>query len=115
MKFFISQPMSGRTEEAILEERMDAVDSLFETFGRDDTEILNSHFTDDYREDFEDTFSDSIVTFPLYWLSQALEVMAEADMVVMVGDWKNSRGCTIEEMCANQYGIPVIYAGQEDF
>lgn len=109
MKFFISQPMSGRTEGAILEERMDAVDTLFETYGRDDTEILNSHFTDDYRADFEDTFKDSIVTFPLYWLSQALETMAEADMVVMVGNWKKSKGCKIERLCAKLYDIPIIY------
>lgn len=109
MKFFISQPMSGRTEKAILEEKMETVEALLDTFGREDTEILNSYFTDNYRVDFEDTFKDSIVTFDLYWLSQALEVMAEADMVVMAGDWKKSKGCKIEKMCAKQYNIPIIY------
>ena len=110
MKIFISQPMSGRTEKAILEEKMETVEALFDTFGRENTEILNSYFTNDYRADFEDTFKDSIVTFDLYWLSQALEVMAEADVMVMVGDWKKSKGCKIEKMCAKQYNVPIIYA-----
>lgn len=109
MKFFISQPMSGRSEKAILKERMDVVAEILDDYGRDNAEILNSYITDDYRVDFEDTFKDSIVTFDLYWLSQALETMAEADIVVMVGDWKKSKGCKIERMCAKEYDIPIIY------
>lgn len=109
MKVFVSQPMSGRSEKAILKERMDVVAEIFNDYGRDEVEILNSYFSDDHRVDFEDMFKDSIVTFDLYWLSQALEIMAEADMVVMVGDWKKSKGCKIERMCAREYGIPIIY------
>lgn len=109
MKFFISQPMSGRLEKDIMNERMDAINELLVIYGRKDTEILNSYFTDEHRTDFEDTFGDSIITFELYWLSQALEIMAEADVVVMVGNWRRSKGCKIERICAKQYGIPIIY------
>lgn len=109
MKIFISQPMSRRTEKEILKERTHAIEELLSFYSREDAEILNSYFTDEYRADFEDTFNDSIRTFELYWLSQAIEIMAEADVVAMVGDWKKSRGCKIERMCAKQYNIPIIY------
>lgn len=100
-KIFISQPMSGRTSEEILNER-----NFLITFVRDilETEdvsvaIISSYFENDY---------DS--THPLKLLGKDLELLSEADGVIFGPGWTTARGCTIEHTCAIQYGIPIVYA-----
>lgn len=90
MKIFISQPMSGRTEEEILKERAMAIHDLKGMYG-DKVEFLYSYFPDPEPA--------------LRLLGRALEVMADADMAIFIDGWRNSRGCRIEYLCAGEYGI----------
>lgn len=45
---------------------------------------------------------------PLWFLGKSLELLADADVVYFAKDWEKYRGCKIENVCAVEYGIPVI-------
>ena len=95
-KIFISQPMNGKTDEFILAEREKAIKAAKDYFG-DDIEVIDSFF--------KSTPHDAK---PLWFLGKSLELMADADAVIFIGNWKNYRGCKIEHICAVEYGIDVI-------
>ena len=91
MKVFISQPMTGKTKEEILSERNKVIEVLENKY---DVEVLDSYF-EDYNPQDRST--------PIKYLAKSIDVLAEADMILFVGDWKNSKGCKVEHECAKQY------------
>lgn len=97
MKIFISQPMNGRSDEAILEEREAIIDIAKSWSGNDDLEILDSFFEGAPHN-----------TKPLWYLGESLKIMSEADLVVFAPEWSEARGCKIERDCAKMYKIPMI-------
>lgn len=101
MKVFISQPMSGLSKEEILETREKIVFNLNRMFS--DIEIIDSFI------EHENTDCSSHFNLGLYLLGESLELMAGAELVVMATGWQNSRGCRIENTCAKEYGIPVLF------
>ena len=108
MRIFISQPMSGKDANDIIEERKWAIKTAKEKYGRD-IEIIDSYIDDEYRTSFEKDFGKIINNFSVYWLGMAIGYLSEADALVMVGDWENSKGCKIEKMVAETYGIEIDY------
>ena len=98
MKVFISQPMRGKTSEEILNERNRAIDALKDYDC--DLEIIDSYFKD---------YNPENGCIPLKYLAKSIELLADADVLLCVGDWESARGCKIEYECAKQYGIKIIY------
>ena len=100
MKVFISQPMTGLTNEEILKVRNNVITYLTDVyiFG-----IINEEI------EFIDSFIQDSNENPLYLLGKALEKLSTADICVFVDGWKESRGCRIEHECCTQYGISKIY------
>ena len=94
-KIFISQPMRGKTDEEIIKERQEAIDRAKKVIG-EEVVVLETFFTD-----FDGKS-------PLSYLAQSLHYLAQADVAMFVGDWKNYRGCRIEHLCATEYGIDRI-------
>lgn len=45
---------------------------------------------------------------PLWFLGKSLELLSTADVAYFIGEWKNYRGCKIENTCAKEYGIETI-------
>ena len=97
MKVFISQPMTGRLKEEILNERNEVIEILKDKYN---VEVLDSYFED---------YDPQNGSIPIKYLAKSIEVLAEADVLLCVGDWKNSKGCKVEHECAKQYGIKIIY------
>ena len=93
---FISQPMNGRTDEEILNEREAIVDELTKQYG-DDISIINS-FIGSAPED----------AAPLWYLGKSLELLSTADVAVFAKGWKNARGCRIEHEACEEYGIKIM-------
>ena len=94
-RVFISQPMKGREEIDIINERDAVITALEEQFGEPVEEVQsyspankNSH--------------------PLDSLGKSIQCMAGADVAYFCDGWKDARGCKIEHECAKQYGIEVI-------
>lgn len=95
-KLFISQPMSGKTDEEILTERDEAIKSAKETFG-DDVEVIDSFFQ-----------GAPVDARPLWFLGKSLELLSTADIAYFAHGWADARGCVIEHICAANYKIPYI-------
>jgi len=95
-KLFISQPMRGKTDAQILEEREKAIISAEKHLG-EKVEVIDSFFQSAPAE-----------ASPLWFLGKSLELLSTADVAYFAKGWENARGCRIENTCAIEYGITVI-------
>lgn len=101
MKVFISQPMSGRTEEEIINERIETMGKIRMYFD-EEVEILDTYMTDDFvgllRE--ENARKNNCLWADgmeyIFLLGSSITAMAKADAVWFVRGWHKSRGCTYE-------------------
>lgn len=98
LKAFISQPMIDKTDEQIIKERKRAINIIKKKYGKD-VEILDSFFKED---------APTGTKIPVWFLAKSLELLSQADFACFVGDWKNYRGCKIENIAAHEYGIDTI-------
>ena len=107
---FISQPMSGKSEEEILATRQKEIEKIHQLFDADGVEIniIASYIDDATRKHFKEHVSDNI-NWDIFWLSQSLERLAMADMIWLCDGWEYSKGCNVELECAIQYGVSVVY------
>ncbi len=96
-KAMICQPMSGKTEEEIFEERKQAV-----SFLRNKGYEIADTFINDHR--FDESNNP-----PLAYLAESLKLMAEVDAVYFVKGWEKKRGCRIEHEAAVEYLIDIFY------
>lgn len=94
MKIFISQPMKGLSEKEIKSNREKAIKKIKSLYG-DDVEIIDSYIDD------EGT--------PLWCLGKSIELLSTADIAYFLKGWNIARGCRIEYMCANDYGIGAYF------
>ena len=101
IKIFISQPMNGKTNEEIEDERNYIISRLVTHFPR--AEIIDSFFKDAPHD-----------AKPLWYLAKSLELLATADVAYFCKDWDKYRGCKIENTCAIEYGIDVIEDYREE-
>ena len=95
-KLFISQPMRGKTDEEIMAERSNAVQSAKDALG-EDVEVIDSFFS-------------GTTLSPLECLGESLKLLATADIAYFARGWNKARGCRIEHDCAVEYGIHHIDA-----
>ena len=96
MKIFLSQPMRGKTDEQIREERAN-IEIYLQYLLKEHVDIIDSVF------DLDEG------THPLVYLGKSIELMADADMVCFMEGWDESRGCVIEHDAAVRYGIKRKY------
>ena len=102
LNVFISQPMSGLSDDEILRRRNEIIDKVEEYFHTDKLKIQDSFF-----DSSESNLK--IRNKSLYWLSRSIEKLADSDVIIMATGWENSRGCKIEYECARLYDIMVIF------
>lgn len=94
-KVFISQPMRGKTQDEILNERNRIIEEIQAKIG--DHEVLDTYFDD---------FGDA--TKPLQYLAKSLWMLADADCAYFAHDWAAYRGCRIEHDCAIDYNVEIL-------
>lgn len=94
---FISQPMRGKTDEEIMRERNAAIDHIHKSTGFPVVAVVSMIDKEVVRENN-----------PLWCLGESLKRLSGVDAVYFVDGWENARGCRIERICAEQYGIPII-------
>ena len=98
IKIFISQPIKNKTNQEIEQERKEIIEKIRKHFEKIEVKVIDSFFKDVPRD-----------AKPLWFLGKSLELLSNANVIVLGKGWKNSRGCRIEHECAVQYGIPIIY------
>lgn len=96
-KVFISQPMSGKTEKEIREER-DKAFALIKK-GHEEYELIDSLI----QEDLDETHHG------LKYLSRSIDMLDDAVGAWFLEGWQDARGCRIEHACCVAYGIPTYY------
>ena len=106
---FISQPMTGKSEEEILATRQKAIDKIHQLASKDGEQvnIIDSYIDDATRNEFQGRMGDAI-NWDIYWLSQSLQKLALADTIWLCDGWGHSKGCKIELECAIKYGLDVV-------
>ena len=97
MKVFISQPMRDKTDEQIMEERQRAINEIVKKYPHAEIEVLDSFFKNAPHE-----------AAPLWFLGKSFEVLSKADIAYFIGDWRQYRGCKMEKMACDEYGIETI-------
>jgi hypothetical protein len=97
-RVFISQPMKGKSNELIKEERKRIEDTLRKQIG--EFEIIDSYFPDFPKG--------NKYNIDLKYLGASLQLLAEADLAVFGPGWANARGCKIEHLCCEEYGIFIL-------
>ena len=107
---FISQPMTGKSEEEILATRQREIEKIHQRFDADGVEIniIASYIDDATRKHYKEHVSDDI-NWDIFWLSQSLERLAMADIIWLCDGWEYSNGCNIELECATRYGVGIMY------
>ena len=93
MKVFISQPMKGRTEKEILDQRQQITDYI-------KSKYKNSKIIDSYVETAPDEAN------PVFFLGLSMQFLSQADLVVFAKGWEEARGCRIEHQVCKEYNIP---------
>ena len=91
MKIMISQPMRGKTNEQIRQEREELVKKL-EMQGH---KVVDTIFTEEMPIECD---------MAMYLLAKSIEVMSKVDAVIFMRGWKDARGCKIEHQVAVDYG-----------
>lgn len=97
MKVFISQPMKDKTNEQIEAERRRAVDNIQEKYPDEDIEVLDSFFKNAPHD-----------AAPLWFLGKSFEILSKADIAYFIGEWRHYRGCRMEKLACDEYGIRAI-------
>ena len=101
MNVFISQPMRGKTDEEIMMERSKAVEDVRHIYP--DAVIMDSFFDDNHP-------ATQLITdgSALTWLALSLLFLGNSQKAYFVDGWEDARGCIIEHMCCEEYGIEII-------
>ena len=96
MKVMISQPMRGKTEEQIREERK----AIIEKFNNMHIEVIDTIFTEEPPKG---------CNVAVYYLGKSISAMKDIDAIYMDDGWREARGCRIEHQVAKEYGIKILY------
>ena len=91
MKIMISQPMRGKTNEEIRQERAELVEKL-EMQGH---KVMDTIFTEEMPIECD---------MAMYLLAKSIEAMSKVDAVIVMKGWQEARGCRIEHEIALKYG-----------
>jgi hypothetical protein len=93
-KVIISQPMRGKSEEQVRDERAQLVDKLT----GDGWEVVDTIFPDFTNEG----------NIPLKCLAKSLEFIADVDAVYFMDGWQDARGCRIEHQACVDYEVDIL-------
>ena len=93
-KVTISQPMRGKTEEQIRNERAELVKDLTGQ-GYEVVDTIFPGFKDE-------------CNIPLKYLAKALEHIADVDCVYFMDGWQDARGCRTEHQICVDYGVKIL-------
>lgn len=89
LKVFISQPMRGKTDKEILEERKRLKEAVIQNFRFNPIEVLDTFFSN-----LE--IPDDVKHPKIYYLSKAIEMLSKADILLSAENWERYHGCIFE-------------------
>ncbi len=96
--FYIVQPMEGKSDEQIREERSKCQSWLFNAF--ESITIIDDFIEEPAPKDCKKIF--------VWSLGEAIKRISRADVLVLWGNWEDDERCTIEKVVADKCGMPII-------
>lgn len=100
----ISQPMAGKSDEEIKREKA-AAEEVLKNKGYT---VINTFFEGQWTEK-ENLEKEGVVQVPVKFLAKSIEKMSLCHAVYFCDGWKEARGCRIEHLVAESYGLEVIH------
>lgn len=99
LKIFVSQPMNGKTNEDIEEERKWLIEMYWKQTKclPESIEVIDSFFKNASHD-----------AKPLWYLGESFKKLSEADVAIFAPGWKKARGCRLEHEACVAYGIKAI-------
>lgn len=105
LNIFISQPMTGLSNEEILAHRNLAIsklDKISEQYSKfHPSEYIEFNYIDNTQFNEEKT--------PLGYMAKDVELIDKADIVYFADGWEKSRGCNVEYTICKEYGKEMIF------
>ncbi len=86
----ISQPMNGKTNEEVREERKTLVNELTEQ----GYEVVDTVISENAPKNCDEA---------IYYLSKSIEFISKVDAIIFMNGWEKARGCKIEYEVAKSY------------
>lgn len=102
-KVFISQPMGGIYQEKFKRDREAAKQHIYNALGGIPIKFIESYIEENPDINFRFKSRE-----PIWYLAQALILLADADYIYFVNGWQTARGCKVERLVAEEYDIPII-------
>lgn len=96
LKAMISQPMFGKTNEQIREERKNLIIRLAE----EGVQVIDTIIKEDPPKNIDEA---------IYYLSKSIYYIGQVDIVIFMKGWEKARGCRIEHQVVVEYEKEVIY------
>lgn len=106
-KAMISQPMNDLTDEEIEKTREKAIRHL-DRLGYKVVLFKDGWYNNSAMKDR------GVMNIPVYYIARSLESMSFCDAVYFCDGWEDYRGCRIEHDVAEEYGLDIIYAEDEE-
>lgn len=95
-KLFVSVPMKGRTKEAI-RHSMNKMHKIAEAMAEEPMECINSWIKEEPPADCRNA--------GVWYLGKSIQLLSNADYFIGVSDPWRWKGCMVEDMAAQEYGI----------
>ncbi len=96
MRIMISQPMGGKTNEEIREER----EKIVRRMEKDNFEVIDTIISENAPKGCNEG---------IYYLAKSIEFMSKADVVYFMKGWETAKGCRIENQVCQDYGKQTLY------
>ena len=96
LKIMISQPMRGKTNEQIRQER----EKLVKRLEKDNFEVVDTIISENAPKNCNEA---------IYYLSKSIEFISKVDIVYFMKGWQEARGCKIENKICQDYGRQTMY------
>jgi len=97
MKVFISMGMKSKSTEQVRAE-------MQKVFEQIKAKLPEAELLDSILDGADKKIAIEGDDAGLWYLGESLKIMAEADIVFFVNDYKEFRGCKVEKLCAESYG-----------
>lgn len=95
-KLFVSIPMNGK-DNIEVKKGLDACHKSSQSIVKEDLELIDSWLPEKPDESNH-----------IWYLAKSLELLSTADYVYFAEGWRDFRGCRIEHLCAEEYGMQII-------
>ena len=101
-KVMLSQPMGGLSEGEILSKKKKATEFL----KNKGYEVIDTFFDDKEFNNIMD--KENVTNRPMFYLAKSIEAMSACDSVYFCKGWESARGCEIEHLVAEKYGLEIM-------